>query len=162
MMQKKSVKKIEKKTVSSFPNLFPSVLNKGEFEALLDYFKDLFESKMNRGISFEAVGNLREHVLSSFHFFFEPSKISVKLVKNTCGAEINPCVFTANLENQDFKETAYRFLETIKKFDEKTSSSEFFLYDKLAMYFSGDSSGACYRKKLCDATAILKYERNHK
>lgn len=161
MTQKKSVKKIQKKTVSSFPNLFPSVLNKDEFEALLDYFQNLFDSKMNRGISFEIVGNLREHVLSSFHFFFDPSKVSVRLVKNTCGAEINPCIFTANLESQDFKETAYRFLETIKKFDEKISSSEFFLYDKLAMYFSGDNSGAWYRKKLLELT-FKKNERNCK
>ena len=159
MTQKISVKKTQKKTTSFFPNLFSEVLKNDEFEALLDYFKDLFESKMNRGISFEAVGNLREHVLSSFHFFFKPPKVSVKLVKNTCGSEINPCVFTANLENQDFKETAYRFLETIKKFDEKTSSSKFFLYDKLAMYFSGDSSGAWYSKKLLELTFD---ERNRK
>lgn len=161
MVKKALAKKTQKETTLALPfaNLFPSVLNKDEFEALLDYFKDLFESKMNRGISFDAVGNLREHVLSSFHFFFEPSKITVKLVKNTCDAEINPCVFTANLENQNFKETAYRFLETIKKFDEKISSSEFFLYDKLAMYFSGDSSGAWYCKKLLELTFD---ERNRK
>lgn len=152
MTQKKSVEKTQKKTASSFSNLFPKVLNNDEFEALLDYFQNLFDSKMNQGISFEIVGNLREHVLSSFYFFFEPSKVSVKLVKNTCGAEINPCIFTANLESQDFKETAYRFLETIKKFDEKISSSEFFLYDKLAMYFSGDNSSAWYHKKLLELT----------
>lgn len=138
MMQKKSVKKIEKKTVSSFPNLFPSVLNNDEFELLLDFFKIKFELRNRTGISFETTGAYRKDILSYFTFSFEHSQVIVKLMDRINNSEISSCFFKANLENQNFKEIAYSFLETCKKFNEKVASSELFIYDKLGIYFPDD------------------------
>lgn len=138
MTQKISVKKIEKKTASSFPNLFPRVLNNDEFELFLDFFKIKFELRDRKGIYFETTGPYREDALSYFAFSFEHSQVTVKLMDESNDSEISSCFFKANLENQNFKEIAYSFLETCKKFNEKVASSELFIYDKLSIYFPDD------------------------